>query len=84
MKALPIDDLIQSAQESIRFRGHTEPKDCWQQTYGKPFAARNARRVWLYECAVCGKHCQVDTKPPPNGIDIGGPAVALGCSDSKD
>jgi len=30
-------------------------------------------------CVKCGKEVMVDTNPPPNGIDIGGEAVALSC-----
>lgn len=30
-------------------------------------------------CQTCGAYVQVDSNPPPNGIDIGGNAVALNC-----
>jgi hypothetical protein len=30
-------------------------------------------------CSKCGRGVQYDTAPPPNGIDIGGEAVALNC-----
>jgi hypothetical protein len=30
-------------------------------------------------CDTCGAWVQVDTRPEPNGIDIGGPAVAVNC-----
>ncbi len=33
------------------------------------------------DCAVCGMGVSVNTSPPPNGIDIGGEAVALNCKD---
>lgn len=32
-------------------------------------------------CKECGKGVCVDTRPPLNGIDVGGEAVALGCED---
>ena len=32
-------------------------------------------------CENCGRYVQVDSKPLPNGIDIGGPALALQCED---
>jgi len=31
-------------------------------------------------CKKCDKQVVVDCSPPPNGIDIGGEAVALSCS----
>jgi len=30
-------------------------------------------------CEHCGAWAQIDTNPAPNGIDIGGPAVAVNC-----
>lgn len=33
----------------------------------------------ISHCKVCGKSVVVDASPPPNGIDVGGKAVALGC-----
>ena len=35
------------------------------------------RAAW--DCTICGKGMAVDTHPDPNGIDIGGEAVALEC-----
>jgi hypothetical protein len=32
-------------------------------------------------CIRCDLSATIDTKPPPNGIDIGGEAVALNCGD---
>lgn len=32
-------------------------------------------------CTRCGKGVGVDTDPPPNGIDIDGSALALGCEE---
>lgn len=34
-------------------------------------------------CKGCGSYVQVDTDPAPNGIDIGGTAVALNCKGKK-
>jgi hypothetical protein len=34
-------------------------------------------------CKKCGKGVQIDTNPPPNGIDIGGEAVSLCCKNLK-
>jgi hypothetical protein len=30
-------------------------------------------------CTRCAAHVMVDTHPEPNGVDIGGKAVAMGC-----
>ncbi len=37
------------------------------------------RAVELAICIRCGEWVQVDTCPPPNGIDVGGTAVAVDC-----
>ena len=34
-------------------------------------------------CVVCGAWVQVETHPWPNGIEVGGPAVAVSCVESK-
>lgn len=34
-------------------------------------------------CARCGRSVQVNAKPAPNEIDIGGEAVALNCSTER-
>ena len=31
-------------------------------------------------CKLCGREVQINTKPLPNEIDIGGEALALNCS----
>lgn len=36
----------------------------------------------LISCARCGRQAAVDTQPPANGIDIGGPAVAVSCEEA--
>jgi len=33
----------------------------------------------MSKCTICKAGVQTDDKPPSNGIDIGGPAVALNC-----
>ena len=39
--------------------------------------------VFLAKCRQCEKWVQVELNPAPNSIDIGGPAVALGCLDKE-
>ncbi len=64
-----LDDLFRLHHEALaagQFRGHTMTA----------FNADNQAR-----CRECGAWVQVDPSPPPNGIDIGGPAVAIGCEE---
>lgn len=70
-----LQDLIKAAEESIKFRGHKLAK--WQIYHGEGKSLAN------YECPVCGKGAQCNTRPLPNDIDIGGEAVALGCFDKE-
>ncbi len=62
--ATAITELQDEALESCKFRGHKMGK----------FNKYN-----ISECTICKAWVQVDDKPAPNGIDIGGPAVALHC-----
>jgi hypothetical protein len=39
----------------------------------------DGRETWQTECRRCGAWVQVQPNPAPNGIDIGGSAVAVGC-----
>ena len=65
--------LKQEALGACRWRRHSMGR--WSDsTKGK---------TSLCTCKKCGKWVQVDVSPPPNGIDIGGPAVALGCGDRE-
>ena len=70
---LNLDDLRREAESAARFRGHQLGE--WE-SLGKPFA-RHA--VFQAECKTCGRSVVIDNRP--NGIDIGGEAVALGCRD---
>ena len=64
-----LERLRLSALESCKFRGHKM----------KPFS-RKYRHWWSSECKVCGMEVCLDDDPAPNGIEIGGEAVALHCS----
>lgn len=61
--------LIFSADESARWRGHSLE---WEI-----FNDHNA----IGTCHCCGAWVQCLTKPAPNQIDIGGPAVGVNCGD---
>lgn len=67
--AKSLHSLKMEATRSAKFRGHTLMG--WKQTSHKSAIA---------ECK-CGKWVQVNTRPMPNDIEIGGTAVALGCND---
>lgn len=57
-----------SASESCAYRGHTMAKF-------ETLSEIHSRAV----CKDCGMYVDCDAKPPANGIDIGGQAVALNC-----
>lgn len=66
----PIQSLIDQAKDSASRRGHV--LNSFSQATG-------ARGRTSAECASCGAWVQVDTDPPANGVDVGGPAVAVDC-----
>lgn len=61
--------LKKEALESCRFRQHNMTK--FKMLGGT---------TWESNCKGCGMSVQVDPKPLPNSIDIGGSAVALTCT----
>ena len=64
--------LRRSARESCKWRGHDMT----------PFKANGNWRPYSAQtsvCRKCGMEVAVDAYPAPNGIDIGGEAVALNC-----
>jgi hypothetical protein len=64
-----LDKLRQEAYESAgAFRGHLLG----------PWSTGD-RHVSTSACMWCARTVTVDTKPLPNGIDIGGEAVAIDC-----
>lgn len=65
-----LEKLKEEAEDAMRWRGH-EPGTWEKQGEGKA----------IIFCVICGKDVQVIVKPKPNEIDIGGPAVAVGCED---
>lgn len=62
--------LRKDAMKSCEFRGHK---------MGEWKIVGWHKRVEQCECTECGMYVQIDPTPPPNGIDIGGTAVALNC-----
>lgn len=65
--------LTSEAMESATWRGHEME---WQA----PIKRSYGRTIQTAVCKWCGMWAQVDTKPEPNGIDVGGTAVALNCT----
>jgi hypothetical protein len=73
-----IERLRIEALESCKWRKHrmnrfTHARSTW---LGQPLPGRE--KAFSY-CLDCGMTVACDTYPPPNGIDIGGEAVALDC-----
>ena len=68
--------LKKEAIESCKFRGHQMTKFMW-------LGEKDWRHLDEYRaiCFVCLKYVDVNLMPLPNQIEIGGTAVALGCSD---
>ena len=63
-----LQSLKREASQAARFRGHKLGP--WE----------DHPRASIAECRVCSKEVVVTPRPMPNEIDIGGPAVAVGCS----
>lgn len=73
-----IDRLKKEAMEACKFRNHKMGP--WAHlTNGKGWKNYEPRYIAVSDCERCGKSVQCDTRPPANGIDIGGEAVALNC-----
>lgn len=69
--------LQAEAIEACEFRGHTMKPWSKPEPGGLTDSWRSST-----ECSKCGKWVQVYVNPMPNGIDIGGPAVAVNCEPS--
>jgi hypothetical protein len=67
--------LRQAARDTAERRGHT---------LGKFSPLRGITNTWgavsSAECQTCGAWVQVTPKPAPNGIEVGGSAVAVVCA----
>lgn len=63
-----LEQLRISALESCRFRGHKMTRFASLHSWAK-----------VSDCKTCGMTVIVNSRPAPNGIDIGGEAVALTC-----
>jgi len=63
-----LDTLSAQLKESAEWRGHSMIAN----------GSTNTSRA--FKCANCGMTAYADSNPTPNGIDIGGKAVALNCT----
>lgn len=68
--------LKEEALKAMRFRGH-EPSTWKRHNF-------YSHTVFINTCTRCGREAAVDLNPPPNGIDVSGEAVALGCDEKKE
>jgi len=64
--------LKRSALESCNWRGHRMERF--------RVSSDNTRVIAYSHCRDCHREVSCDTNPLPNGIDIGGEAVALNCT----
>lgn len=76
-----IESLVREARATAKWRGHSMPPvRIWRQ-----YDQNNEQRgIAQSECRVCKAFIQCETHPAPNGIDIGGSAVAVNCPEEKD
>jgi len=65
--------LKQDARETATWRGHSLSNFRDFDSLDGPAAGA--------KCRNCGAWVQVETRPGPNSIDTGGPAVAVNCGD---
>jgi hypothetical protein len=65
-----LQSLRREAAQGTNFRGH---RMRWSLYHGE------GRSLYNGTCTRCGGWVQCNTNPLPNGIDIGGSAVALTC-----
>jgi hypothetical protein len=70
-----LEILREQAEKSAEFRGHTLGP--WKPNLIFP---AKRRAVELSICIFCGEWAEVDTCPLPNGIEVGGTAVAVECN----
>lgn len=68
--------LKQEAKEACVSRGHEMTPFVTLRRPNPPIAQGYVARS---VCINCGKYVQIETRPAPNSIDIGGDALALSC-----
>ena len=69
-----LSTLRKSAQQSTKARRHS-------MRWGNPFGRAGGPLAQIGACLRCGRDVLLMERPAPNGVDIGGEAVALNCRD---
>jgi hypothetical protein len=69
--------LARKADGAASWRGHSLGP--WTYTYHHRGMGLAPRATGTAACTVCQAGAYVDSHPPPNGIEISGEAVAVGC-----
>ena len=72
-----INDLKNEAEISCTLRGHIME---WEKCFFHKWSNSNLQDA---TCKKCGLWVQICDNPQPNGIDIGGPAIAVNCNNEK-
>jgi hypothetical protein len=68
------EQLEEDALQACGWRHHV-----MKLTSNTPLASGREQRTYECQNDECCGYVQTMTDPPPNGIDIGGTAVAMGC-----
>lgn len=74
-RAFRLERLKREARDAATWRGHRLTPFrtwAWRDATTRPTRAHA-------DCRDCGRGVTVDVAPAPNGIDIGGAAVAVNC-----
>ncbi|MDP1614797.1 MAG: hypothetical protein Q8L68_03280 [Methylococcales bacterium] len=74
-----LDRLKREALDACKFRGHRMGRFV---SYNPAFGIRSTTTAFAF-CTVCHRAVGIDAKPLPNGIEIGGEAVALNCESEE-
>lgn len=69
--------LKKEALAACEFRGHKMKRFI---SYNPVYGFTSLTTAYSH-CRICGRQVLVQAKPLPNGIEIGGEAVALTCDD---
>ena len=77
---MPIGKTLSNVMNRLRREAREACK--WREHDMAPFKANGNWRPYSAQtstCRKCGKSVSVDAYPAPNGVGIGGEAVALNC-----
>lgn len=66
----PVIPLKRRAVDACKLRNHIMDE----------FRMSEDKKVGISYCLICNLYVQIDSAPPPNGISIGGTALATDCT----